>query len=87
MNILNVILPIHIIIALSSVFYTLFVFFSPSQNRLRASYILIALTILTGSCLVAIMPAHLTQTCVEGLVYIAAMLAGIFAVKHKLANS
>ena len=79
------ILIFHILTAISSVLYTAYVFFYPSQSKLRISYLGLTLTILTGTYLVITKPAHLTQTCVTGLVYIGVMLAGILAVRHKLA--
>ena len=79
-----IILSIHILIALSSVFYTIYAFFNPSQNKLKLTYFLIGLTLATGTYLVFLKPAHLSQTCQTGLVYIAVMLIGIFATHKKL---
>lgn len=84
---MNIILPIHIVIALFSVFYTIYVFFNPSKQKLNISYVLIALTVISGTYLAVILPAHITQTCETGLVYISVILAGVFAVKYKLAKN
>ena len=80
----KMVLSLHILIALSSVFYTAYVFFYPSQSKLRGSYLLLALTIVTGTYLVIAKPSNLTQICVTGLVYIGVMLAGILVVRRKL---
>ena len=82
---MNIILPIHIAIALTSVFYTVYVLFNPSKKGLNASYALVAATIISGTYLVATHPVHMTQTCGEGLVYAGLMITGIFVIKHKLA--
>jgi hypothetical protein len=80
------ILPLHIIIALSSVFYSVYAFFSPSKNKLYAIYALTALTIISGTYLVITHPGPLAAVCTTGLVYIGIMLVGIWAVHHKLAG-
>ncbi len=79
------ILPIHIIIALSSVFYSVYAFFSPTKNKLYGIYTLTALTIISGTYLVITHPGPMAEICTTGLVYIGIMLAGIWAVHHKLA--
>ena len=81
------ILLFHIAIASISVFYSIYLFFKPSFSGLKVSYACITLTIISGTYLVLTKPAHITQTCVEGLVYIAAMLVGIILVNHKLSKN
>ena len=78
------ILILHIAIALASIFYTAYVFFSPSKSKLIAVYSLVALTFISGFYLILIKPAHLAQVCQTGLIYLAAELVGIFATKNKL---
>ncbi len=78
------ILLIHIVIAISSVVYTIYLFLSPSRAKLRYSYLLVALTFVSGGFLVFAKPASLTQTCVTGLAYLAVMAVGIAAVRAKL---
>lgn len=77
----------HIIIALSSLIFTGFVFIRPSQKRLYFAYALVALTLITGTYLVVLMPAHLAKSCVSGLIYLAFVSAGIVAARHKLVAS
>ena len=74
----------HIIIATSSVVFTGFVFISPSKNKLNAAYMLVALTVLTGTALVVFKPADLAQVCKEGLVYLAVVFVGIYAAHRRL---
>jgi hypothetical protein len=81
-----IILISHILIALSGLAYTAYALFSPSRPKLRASYILLALTTISGTYLTVLKPVHITQTCETGLAYVGVMLVGIFAVRHKLAT-
>lgn len=76
----------HIIIAVSTPLYTVYIFFRPSDKALTISYVLLGLTIASGTTLVILKPVNMTRTCVEGLVYMAVILAGVYAVKHKLAT-
>lgn len=82
----GMILPIHIAIALASVIYTGFVYFSPSRAKLRGSYVLVALTVASGTWLVVANPAHMVQSCVSGLVYLGVVFFGIALAKSKLAG-
>ncbi len=80
------ILPIHILIALSSLAVTGYILFRPSQAGLKLSYLLVALTIVTGFYLVMAMPVHLTQTCATGLVFLGFAAFGIVSARHKVAK-
>jgi hypothetical protein len=81
------VLVLHILIALGSVGYTTYVFFAPSAAKLRASYALVALTILSGTYLAVSNPAHILQTCVSGLIYTGAVSVGIAFARKKLATA
>ena len=74
----------HILIALSSLAYTTFTFISPSCSRLQMSYVLALSTLLTGGYLVFLNPAHFTQTCLTGIVYVAVTLYGTNAARRTL---
>ncbi|HVQ44828.1 MAG TPA: hypothetical protein VMT30_07780 [Candidatus Saccharimonadia bacterium] len=78
---------IHVIIALASLGFTTFVFFSPSRTKLHASYGLAALTITSGVYLTFTKPAHLLETCTIGLLYVGLVSAGIIASRHKLTST
>jgi hypothetical protein len=79
------ILLTHIIIALSSVAYTTYLIFAPSKAKLRGSYALIAATLASGTALVIANPAHLLQSCMSGLMYVAVMTVGVAVVHRRLA--
>ncbi len=81
------ILLIHISIALASVAYATYAFFSPSKTKLRVSYGLVAATIITGTYLVAISPAHMIQACTSGLIYIGVVSVAIVSAQRKLADA
>ena len=80
------ILILHILIALSSLGFSAYVFFAPSKQKLRVSYALTGLTLATGTYLVAQAPAHLPQACMSGLIYLAVILAATWAAHRKLAR-
>jgi hypothetical protein len=78
------ILPIHIIIAISSLAWTAYTFFSPSKSKINISYVFLALVFISGFYLVWSKPVHMVQTCTEGLVFLGVTFAGIWAAKRKL---
>jgi hypothetical protein len=75
----------HVLVALGSMLNSTILFFSPSQFRLYASYIMIALTLASGTYLVIITHSRLLQACAMGLVYLAVVSAGTVAGHYKLA--
>jgi len=77
-------LIIHISIALASVAYTTYLLVAPAESRFRIAYVLIGLTILTGTYLVLALPAHLTEVCITGLTYIGLVSVGIVAARLRL---
>lgn len=77
-------LLLHIIIALTSVGFSTFVFFAPSNMRLRLSYGLIALTLMTGTYLVLSVHSSLLQACMSGLLYVSVVAVILFAAQRKL---
>ena len=79
------ILITHILIALASIGFTTYLYFSPSKKKLYVSYSLVGLTIATGTYLIITMPAHMVQTCIEGLAYLAIVSVGILLAQKKLA--
>ncbi len=81
------ILITHIIIALASIFYSTYLFASPSKAKLHLSYCLVVLTLVTGGFLVFLQPSQMTQACASGLAYTAFMLVAIVASKKRLAKA
>ncbi len=77
---------LHILIALSSLGYTTYVFFRPSRTGLYGSYTLVAATIASGAYLIANNPSHMLQSCTTGLVYLGMVSVGIISARAKLAH-
>ena len=80
-------LILHIVIALLSVIYTAYVYFSPSKTKLNGSYLLVAMTVVTGTWLIIANPAHMVQSCITGLVYLGVIFFGIVLARRKMAAS
>jgi len=78
------ILIFHIIVAVASLIFTGYTYFYPSFIKLKIAYTLVALMLLTGFYLVLSKPAHMTQTCMEGLVYLGIVSYGIVSARNKL---
>jgi len=75
----------HVIVAFISLALTAYVFMRPSVALLRASAVLIAGTLASGTFLVATKPAHMLETCVMGIIFVALTTTGTVAARHKLA--
>jgi hypothetical protein len=78
-------LMLHIFIALGSLAYTTYLCAVPSPRKFRVSYILVALTLLSGTYLAALNPSHIAEACAVGLVYTAVALAGTILARRKFA--
>jgi len=78
---------LHVVIALSSIAWTGYVFFAPSAGKLSVSYGLIAGTLASGTYLVIRTHSPLLQSCITGLVYLAIVLFETFAVRTRLAQA
>jgi hypothetical protein len=75
---------LHILIALGSIIYSGYVFFSPSKTKIRASYCLVAATLISGTYLVISTHSPILSSCVTGLIYLAIVMFGILAADNKL---
>lgn len=80
------IIALHVLIALTSVGQTTYVFFKPSLSRLRITYALVGLTLASGTFLVVSTKARMLEACTMGLIYIAGVSVAIVAARHKLAQ-
>lgn len=80
-------LLLHILTALTSVGFTVYLYFSPSTAKLRVSYGLLAGTISTGTVLVVVTHSPILQSCITGLSFVGISLVGILLTKHKMAKS
>lgn len=79
------IIALHVLIALSSIILTGITSFSPSKLKLTLSYVLVGMTIASGTYLIITMPAHMISTCFEGLLYIGVVTVGLIFAQRKLA--
>jgi len=80
-------LLLHIIIALASLAFTAFTYVSPSAGKLQGSYMLVALTVISGTYLVIAKPAHILESCIMGLAFVGVSLVGTVAARAKLAKA
>jgi len=80
---LSMIVLLHVIIALSSVTYTAYLFFRPIKRNFIISYGLIGSTFVTGIYLVWSTHSPLLQSCVAGLAYLSVVSFGIAAAQRK----
>lgn len=78
---------LHVIIALSSITLSSYLFFKPSKKAMKASYGLIAGTVASGSYLIVTSPAHMLETCTVGLIYLGIVVAATLATRAKLAHA
>ena len=78
-------LLLHVIIALGSVGYTSYLYFSPSKRHFYTAYGLIGLTLTSGTYLVISSHARILQSCLTGLAYIGVVMLGISAAHYRLA--
>jgi len=76
---------LHIVIALSSLVYTTYLFVRPSKRKFYVNYGLIALTLVSGTYLVVSTHAQMLQACTTGVIYIGAVTLGMIAARHRLA--
>lgn len=74
----------HIIIALVSILFATLLFFSPSDFKFKANYLLVSATLASGTYLVVDRGSHLLESCAIGLVYIGAVFYAIIAAKRRL---
>ncbi len=81
-----ILLP-HIIIALASVAFSTYAAFAPSQTKLRASYGLLAGTLITGTWLVVSSHAAILSACVTGLAYTGIVTTLLAVANRRLAKA
>lgn len=82
----HMILLIHIAIALGSLAYATYTFFTPSLPKLRINYALIAATLASGTLLIISSHASVLHSCLTGFIYIGAVSAALYAAQRKLAH-
>jgi hypothetical protein len=77
---------IHVIIAISSIVFSGYTFFSPSKNKLKISGLLITLTLGSGTYLVIRLHANMVSSCLSGLMYLTLVTAATIGAYRKLEN-
>lgn len=80
------ILILHIAIALSSVAFTTYLWVRPSEAKLKGSYALIVMTLVSGTYLVINSGTNMIRACTTGLLYVSATSLAVAAVRRKLAG-
>jgi hypothetical protein len=81
------IVVLHVVIALTSMLFTSYLYFVPSKRNFIVSYILIGLTLISGTYLVVSTSSKLLSACEGGLVYLGSVLFVIAAAQHKYAKA
>jgi len=77
----------HIVIALSSIVYSAMLYLKPLKFKFYIAYLLVGLTLVTGTVLVIQTHSSLTHSCFAGLIYLAVVLAGIVPAHYKLSSA
>jgi hypothetical protein len=78
---------LHVVIALSSVAYTTYLFLAPSKLKFYVSYGLIGMTLASGTYLVITTHSPLLSSCEAGLAYLGVVLCGLIAARHRLVSN
>lgn len=81
------ILVFHILVALTSLAHTGYLFLSPSKSKLNVTYVLVLSTLVSGTYLVLMNSSHLASACLVGLVYLVLVLPVIVFTRNKLARA
>ncbi len=79
------IILLHVIVALTSLGYTTFVFVRPSHRGLHINYALVATTVASGTYVAWSTHARMLQACVSGLLYMGIVAFGLVSARSKLA--
>ena len=79
-------LILHIIFAIGSMLSVTGAYVLPSRFKFRLSAVLIGLTLASGTYLVLSLHAHLLQSCVTGLSYLAVVTVGMLLATRRFAR-
>jgi hypothetical protein len=77
---------IHVLLALTSLVFSGLTYFSPSKNRLKISYALIASTLASGTYLVISLHTNIFSACISGLAYLAFVTSATIFTYRKVEN-
>jgi hypothetical protein len=81
------ILTLHILIAVSTMAYSTYLYFDPAPERFKPAYWSLAATIGSGVAMMVVNNASILRTCLSGLFYVGVVSVLITAAKRKLAHS
>lgn len=79
------ILAAHILIAISSMIFTSYLYFRPAQKLFMPAYALLGSTLASGTLLVVVSQVNILKTCLTGIGYLVAVSIGIALANRKLA--
>lgn len=77
-------LVIHILSASTSILFSTYGLFSPSQLKLKISYLFIGSTFVTGTLLIFEKNVSLAHVCMSGLTYLAIALTEAYITRRRL---
>jgi hypothetical protein len=77
---------LHVLIALTGLAMATYGLIAPSKTKLRATYVLTAATLVSGTYLVWYLHSPILRSCVSGLAYLSFNLAAALAARHRLAG-
>lgn len=77
----------HVVIATTSLLLSTVSAIFPSRTKLRASYVFIGLTLISGTVLVLVTKQPILKTCEAGLAYLAVATSGVLVSARRLAAS
>lgn len=75
----------HIILAVFSIVFSSLMYFSPSKNKILASYAMLLGVVLSGTFLIVTSHVQILRTCLVGLGFIAYSSLAIYLTTKKLA--
>jgi hypothetical protein len=82
----NMLILLHVIIALTSIGFSTYLFFSPSKTGFYTAYSLIGGTLASGTYLVVSTHQPLLPSCIAGLAYCLVVVTAVGAAHRKFAS-
>ena len=79
-------LLVHVVIAMASIIMSTISLITPNRRKLKVTYSLVVLTLVSGTYLVLSTHSSLLPSCEAGLVYIGIVSVALFAAQHRLAQ-
>lgn len=80
-------LIVHIFTAFGSLGFAIAAHLQPSAVKLRATYLLTAAMLASGTALTIQSPSHLVESCIMGLALLGVILYQVMLARKKLARS